>query len=806
MSDLSSQKNSHITYGEASMIARQVFRCHECEQYVVFLSNLPVVASNYSSIPKLDTPCSEAINKLDFLQPPFSYDSNSFQSTYSSDLSNLIPPVVSSSNSPNPVPFLSTDLIEVPFPEDTNMPMTYPLFDAYDTSNYKATVDTHQKDEVAILRLETEQLKDVIQKLQQSYANDKNPITGIRSITQYDENMFCTDTLQSEVLSMSAQLEKATTTPLRSKQNGRHCGEIHLRLDAGAQSIQSRRPLLFADGPIPDIENNVSNTEQYSILEPVSQNLQWAGDNLNVTLSNIYANLLGPFTDVVCLFLSDFGGLASIVDFVALWLNCFTNRSLPSVCYPRLLIAIENSTSTRSDKCWESRWKTKFSRLLRKKTTRPIKEAFSYVGIHHLVTNDQIREEYRYLPLKDRLLNESDAVRAFRIEQRMHFVGKHFNAFFDYAYNHFIHNIGKPFNFIKASRLLNPVFSNLKQHFFTFVKQFQTVEEMNEFALPVVASCILLDSFPPGMHGFDPVKVFQTLYQTSWRKATKKLTWATRTAILPIEKNTEGAQFGFKPKTKGVNVLGIDGGGVRGVIPLQSLLLLEQKLKPYLPDMPLQDLFDIAFGTSSGGLSIMAMFLNGLPVTNCLKVFENLSHKAFDRGFVPSNSIFSRLRELLISYFADSLYSAHNLEEALRTQFGDEMSLMDHSAATSTGAKVGITVTGVPNAELVFTNYNGVGSRPSGSGYRHVLSDDSFNRVRVWEAARCTSAAPWYFRPHHIDGVGTFQDGGLWRNNPIDIAISEARALWPTIVEPDVVLSLGTGYQVDEDATMGGTS
>lgn len=59
-----------------------------------------------------------------------------------------------------------------------------------------------------------------------------------------------------------------------------------------------------------------------------------------------------------------------------------------------------------------------------------------------------------------------------------------------------------------------------------------------------------------------------------------------------------------------------------------------------------------------------------------------------------------------------------------------------------------------------------------------------------------------YFKPHHIDGVGTFQDGGLWRNNPIDIAISEARALWPTIVEPDVVLSLGTGYQADEDAQM----
>lgn len=67
--------------------------------------------------------------------------------------------------------------------------------------------------------------------------------------------------------------------------------------------------------------------------------------------------------------------------------------------------------------------------------------------------------------------------------------------------------------------------------------------------------------------------------------------------------DTQGARFKFKPKTKGVNVLGIDGGGVRGVIPLQSLFLLEQKLKPYLSEFPVQDLFDVAYGTSSGELS-----------------------------------------------------------------------------------------------------------------------------------------------------------------------------------------------------------
>lgn len=40
-----------------------------------------------------------------------------------------------------------------------------------------------------------------------------------------------------------------------------------------------------------------------------------------------------------------------------------------------------------------------------------------------------------------------------------------------------------------------------------------------------------------------------------------------------------------------------------------------------------------------------------------------------------------------------------------------------------------------------------------------------------------------------------FFDGGMWRNNPTDVAMCEAKVLWPDIQEPDMTLSLGTGYQ-----------
>lgn len=44
-----------------------------------------------------------------------------------------------------------------------------------------------------------------------------------------------------------------------------------------------------------------------------------------------------------------------------------------------------------------------------------------------------------------------------------------------------------------------------------------------------------------------------------------------------------------------------------------------------------------------------------------------------------------------------------------------------------------------------------------------------------------------------IPGVGTFQDVGLLRNDPTAIAYSEARALYPSVEQADMILSLGTG-------------
>jgi len=59
--------------------------------------------------------------------------------------------------------------------------------------------------------------------------------------------------------------------------------------------------------------------------------------------------------------------------------------------------------------------------------------------------------------------------------------------------------------------------------------------------------------------------------------------------------------FSILPATAGVRILSLDGGGVRGIIPLVLLEQLEQHLVGF--GLPLHDFFDFVCGTSAGRIT-----------------------------------------------------------------------------------------------------------------------------------------------------------------------------------------------------------
>ncbi|TIC89594.1 Phospholipase A I [Colletotrichum higginsianum] len=189
-----------------------------------------------------------------------------------------------------------------------------------------------------------------------------------------------------------------------------------------------------------------------------------------------------------------------------------------------------------------------------------------------------------------------------------------------------------------------------------------------------------------------------------------------------------GMKIRVKPDTASVRVLCIDGGGTRGKYPLKLLKQLEDDIG--LPDHPVQENFDVVFGTSSGAISAGALCINGWTVDECIARFESLSNQAFTPRGVPSIAIIGSLIRLMmqVPFFAtvvraaalllfDSRYPSQHIERALRDMFGSERSLVDYSAADTMGAMVGMTVATVQDASAcIFTNYNGVGQRGGDHG------------------------------------------------------------------------------------------
>ena len=67
--------------------------------------------------------------------------------------------------------------------------------------------------------------------------------------------------------------------------------------------------------------------------------------------------------------------------------------------------------------------------------------------------------------------------------------------------------------------------------------------------------------------------------------------------------------------------------------------------------------------------------------------------------------------------------------------------------------------------------------------------------VNTSQSLRATSAAPRYFKSFYHKASGhTFDDGAITYNNPVELANTERKIIWPEQKErdPDILLSIGT--------------
>ncbi|WP_029062055.1 patatin-like phospholipase family protein [Labrenzia sp. DG1229] len=230
-------------------------------------------------------------------------------------------------------------------------------------------------------------------------------------------------------------------------------------------------------------------------------------------------------------------------------------------------------------------------------------------------------------------------------------------------------------------------------------------------------------------------------------------------------------------------ILSIDGGGVRGLIPLRILETLESRLGQRGVNKPMHQIFDLMAGTSTGGLiaaGLSAPRPGGTAGEAAATIAELRNFYEREARDIFRNSITARLARAVSNPLGlfDETYDARPLEKLLKERFG-------WTSMASALTKLVLTAYDIEQRKAVFMT-NGLeenGSRP--------------NDYYFWQAVRATTAAPSYFEPARVENLTlksdeALVDGGVFMNDPAIAAYLEARKIgWDQ--NELVILSLGTG-------------
>ncbi|KAL6150048.1 hypothetical protein ACJBU6_11562 [Exserohilum turcicum] len=263
----------------------------------------------------------------------------------------------------------------------------------------------------------------------------------------------------------------------------------------------------------------------------------------------------------------------------------------------------------------------------------------------------------------------------------------------------------------------------------------------------------------------------------------------------PFCSQTCKASVRVKPATAGLRVLSIDGGGIRATAPFQFLSALEKAVGL---DMPIQEHFDLAYGTSSGALVLLVLYGLGMRVEKAFTLFRQFSARVFRERNTFGLGLLANIYDFITSW-RHGRFSASDIDYAL-TEIFDESTMLDLQYMKLIGARMGFPVVDTITSETcLVTSYNGTGSSHSDEAYTRMLtyrllrSEEVSSEICIKDAARGTSAAPWYFTSHKMPGHGTFIDGGLSNNNPCILAVQELQKIAPRLNRADHFVSIGTG-------------
>jgi patatin-like phospholipase/acyl hydrolase len=228
------------------------------------------------------------------------------------------------------------------------------------------------------------------------------------------------------------------------------------------------------------------------------------------------------------------------------------------------------------------------------------------------------------------------------------------------------------------------------------------------------------------------------------------------------------------PSGRLFRILALDGGGLRGAFTAAVLAKWDDMLGRK-SGSDLVRHFDLVAGTSTGAILAIGLSLN-IPPRDMLDFYRTQGPKIFPK-------------DRSLRHWLKSKHDSRSLHETLESVF------RNRTLSTDSCCRLVIpTVRAVHGeAEVIVT--------------AHTDDRTAFANISAVDAALASSAAPTYFDEALVDDnivVQKYLDGGLWANNPVLPAITEAVRYLKVPLDRIDVLSVGTmGNEADFTECLG---
>jgi predicted acylesterase/phospholipase RssA len=212
-------------------------------------------------------------------------------------------------------------------------------------------------------------------------------------------------------------------------------------------------------------------------------------------------------------------------------------------------------------------------------------------------------------------------------------------------------------------------------------------------------------------------------------------------------------------------ILSIDGGGIRGLIPAFLIASLEEAT-----GKPARDHFDFIAGTSTGAI-LAAGVATGFSGKQLVSLYQKRGPELFRQ--LPVEGVVRRI-------VTGRIYDVARLREMIAEELGE----MADWRINDVPMDILITAKGLDDGHPWYFVKDRPGMNTSRTG-----------NLTLVDCVTASAAAPTYFAPWPVEGIGLLVDGGMGvAGNPVYQACVEAFEYTSAYTpEETIIVSLGTG-------------